>query len=152
MAGVGRRAGVLRARGRPEPERTLETARSSQRLFPYCRGDHRVQILAGNSHDLGDGAAEHHAHEADIELGYVDLSFPILVDADGQRHERRDLTIVRIGENSGGIARIAEGDAPDLVDGNVASQHGRVSYLEARKFVVRAIDYCWQYMGRARAQ
>ena len=131
----------------------LETARSGQRLSPYCRGDHRVQILAGNSHDLGDGAAEHHAHEADIELGYVDLSFPILVDTDGQRHERRDFTIVRIGENSGGIARIAaEGDAPDLVDGTVASQHGRVSYLEARKFVVRAIDYYWQYKGWAPAQ
>jgi hypothetical protein len=37
-------------------------------------------------------------------------------------------------------------------EGTVASQHGRVSYLEVRKFVVRAINYCWQYMGRAPAQ
>jgi soluble lytic murein transglycosylase-like protein len=37
-------------------------------------------------------------------------------------------------------------------EGTVASQHRRVTYLETRKFVVRAIDYCWQYKGRARAQ
>jgi hypothetical protein len=34
----------------------------------------------------------------------------------------------------------------------VASQRRRVSRLESRKFVVRAIAYCWQYRSPARAQ
>ena len=37
-------------------------------------------------------------------------------------------------------------------EGTVANQRRRVTYLETRKFVVRAIDYYWQYKGRARAQ
>ena len=37
-------------------------------------------------------------------------------------------------------------------EGTMANQRRRVTFLETRKFVVRAIDYYWEYKGRARAQ
>ena len=78
------------------------------------------------------------------EYGEVDLCDPVANVEVGTQHLARLLRRYR--NISHALAAYNAGE------GTVANQRRRVTYLETRKFVVRAIDYYWQYKGRARAQ
>jgi soluble lytic murein transglycosylase-like protein len=78
------------------------------------------------------------------EYGEVDLCDPAVNVEVGTQHLARLLRRYR--NISHALAAYNAGE------GTMASQRRRVTYLETRKFVVRAIDYYWQYMGRARTR
>jgi soluble lytic murein transglycosylase-like protein len=78
------------------------------------------------------------------EYGEVDLCDPVANVEVGTQHLARLLRRYR--NISHALAAYNAGE------GTVANQRRRVTYLETRKFVVRAIDYYWEYKGRARAQ
>jgi len=79
-----------------------------------------------------------------IRLAEVDLCDPVANVEVGAQH------LARLLRRSRTISHALATFNAD--EGAVASQHARVSYLETRKLVVRAIHCCWQYKGRARAQ
>ncbi len=78
------------------------------------------------------------------EYGQVDLCDPVANVEVGTQHLARLLRRYR--NISHALAAYNAGEAA------MASQRRRVTYLETRKLVVRAIDYYWQYRGRERAQ
>lgn len=78
------------------------------------------------------------------EYGEVDLCDPVANVEVGTQHLARLLRRYR--NISHALAAYNAGE------GTMASQRRRVTYLETRKFVVRAIEYYWQFKGRARAQ
>ena len=79
-----------------------------------------------------------------VEYDEVDLCDPVANVEVGTQHLARLLRRYR--NISHALAAYNAGE------GTVAKQRRRVTYLETRKFVVRAIDYYWEYKGRARAQ
>lgn len=78
------------------------------------------------------------------ECGEVDLCDPVANVEGGTQQLTRLLRRYR------NISRALA--AYNAGEGTMASQRRCVTYLETRKFVVRAIDYYWHYKGRARAQ
>jgi soluble lytic murein transglycosylase-like protein len=78
------------------------------------------------------------------EYGEVDLCDPVANVEAGTEHLARLLRRYR--NISHALAAYNAGE------GTMANQRRRVTYLETRKFVVRAIEYYWQFKGRPRAQ
>jgi len=74
------------------------------------------------------------------EYGDVDLCDPVANVAVGTEHLARLLRKYR--NISHALAAYNAGE------GTMQNQRRRVTYLETRRFVVRAIDYYWQYKGR----